>query len=43
MSDIQSLAIEMLFDSRNQSPPLMDGILDQTTVVGITRDKCLNF
>ena len=36
MRDIQSLAIEMFRDSRNQSPPIMNDILHKRTRVGIT-------
>ena len=36
MRDIQSLAIEMFRDSRNQSPPIMNDILHKRTLVGIT-------
>ena len=34
MKDIQSLAIEMFRDSRNQSPPIMNDILHKRTIVG---------
>ena len=36
MRDIQSLAIEMFRDSRNQSPPIMNDILHERTIIGIT-------
>ena len=36
MRDIQSLAIEMFRDSRNQSPRIMNDILHKRTIVGLT-------
>ena len=36
MRDIQSLAVEMFRDSRNQSPPIMNDIFHKRTIVGIT-------
>ena len=36
MRDIQSLAIEMFRDSRNQSPPIMNDILHKRIILSIT-------
>ena len=36
MRDIQSLAIEMFRDNRNQSPPIMNDILRKRKIIGIT-------
>ena len=36
MRDIQSLAIEMFRDSRNQSSRIMNDILHKKAIVGIT-------
>ena len=36
MRDVQSLAIEMFRNSRNQSPPILNDILHKRTIVGIS-------